>query len=40
MSDHNAPKIKTLQSEFNWLTFDVNISLQCNVCKKWKEKII
>ena len=43
MSDPNAPKIKTLQSwksEFNWLTFDVNISLQCNVCKKWKEKII
>ena len=43
MSDRNAPKIKTLQSwksEFNWLTFDVNIGLQCNVCKKWKEKII
>ena len=43
MSDRNAPKIKTLQSwksEFNWLTFDINISLQCNVCEKWKEKII
>ena len=43
MSDRNAPKIKTLQSwksEFNWLTLDVNIGLQCNVCKKWKEKII
>ena len=43
MSDRNAPKIKTLQSwksGFNWLTFDVNIGLQCNVCKKWKEKII
>ena len=43
MSDFNAPKIKTLQSwksEFKWLTFDVNIGLQCNVCKKWKEKII
>ena len=43
MSDRNAPKIKTLQSwksEFNWLMFDVNIGLQCNVCKKWTEKII
>ena len=43
MSDRNAPKIKTLQSwksEFNWLTFDINIGLQCNICKKWKEKII
>ena len=43
MSDRNAPKIKTLQSwksEFNWLTLDVNIGLQCNACKKWKEKII
>ena len=43
MSDRNAPKIKTLQSwksTFNWLTFDINIGLQCNVCKKWKEKII
>ena len=43
MSDRNAPKIKTLQSwksEFNWLTFGINIGLQCNVCKKWKEKII
>ena len=43
MSDRNAPKIKILQSsksEFNWLTFDVNIGLQCNVYKKWKEKII
>ena len=43
MSDCNAPKLKTLkswESEFNWLTFDINISLQCNVCKKWKEKII
>ena len=37
MSDRKLPKIKTLQSwksEFNWLTFDVNIGLQCNVCKK------
>ena len=43
MSDRNAPKIKTLQSwklEFNWLTFDVNIGLQGNICKKWKEKTI
>ena len=43
MSDRNAPKIKTIQSwksEFNWLTFNVNIDLQCNVHKKWKEKII
>ena len=39
MSDRNAPKIKTLQS---WkLEFiSVNIGLRCNVCKKWKEKII
>ena len=43
MSDHNTPKIKTLQSwksEFSLLTFNVNIGLQCNVCKKWKEKIM
>ena len=43
MSDRKLPKIKTLQSwksEFNWLTFDVNIGLQCNVCKKWGQKII
>ena len=43
MSDRNAPKIKTLKSwklEFNWLMFDINIGLQCNVCKKCKQKII
>ena len=43
MADGDALKIKTLQSwksEFNWLTFDANISFRCNVCKKWKEKII
>ena len=41
MSDRNAPKIKTLQSwksEFNWLTFDVNIGLHAMFARNGKKK--